>query len=152
MAARHPIQDIRDAVCLEAYNDGWTTKQLAEIIGKSVKTIRRWIQDARNNPEPPDLELWMSGAGKECIHHKPIVRGMPVLCLDCLARATTDQEIDGACGIPTHPNLRRGKPVGQATEEHPDKELSAGEIAASVQSQGTPAFIPRLNTKKGRAR
>ncbi len=139
MAARHPIQDIRDAVCLEAYNDGWTTQELAKIIGKSPKTIRRWIQNARENPEPPDLELWMSGAGKSCIHHKPIVRGMPVLCLDCLARATTQEQINAACGLPTHPSLRRGR-INQNPVE--DESKSAAEIAADVQRKGPAKFKP----------
>ncbi len=145
MAARHPIQDIRDAVCLEAYHDGWTTEELARIIGKSVKTIRRWIQNARNNPEPPDLELWMNGLGKSCIHHKPIVRGMPVLCLDCLARATTEEQIDSACGIPTHPAFRRGRINQNPTT---DENLSAAEIAADVQAKGIPAFRPRSGRAK----
>jgi transcriptional regulator with XRE-family HTH domain len=145
MAARHPIQDIRDAVCLDAYNDGWTTEELARVIGKSVKTIRRWIQDARNNPDAPDLELWMSGAGKQCSHHRPIVRGMPVLCLDCLARASTREEVDAASGIPTHPALRRGR---ISKDSKPDTDLSAGEIAASVQPTGPGKFRPRLKAPK----
>lgn len=108
MPKSHPIQPTRDAVCLAAYLDGWTVKQLAEAIGVSVRTVYRWIVRAKNNPAPPDLELWISGVGKACIHGKPIVRGMPVLCLDCLET-----------GLPDHPALRQGDPVGgYATSEY----------------------------------
>ena len=109
MARRHPIQDTRDAVCLLAYLEGWTVEELAEIIGKSERTIHRWLKRAKETSDPPDLELWMSGFGKQCPHSKPIVRGMPVLCLDC------DQT-----GMPNHPAFRQGEPLSTASEDQPD--------------------------------
>ena len=108
MSARHPIQPTRDAVCLAAYLDGWTTQELADTCSVSPRTMARWLGRAKNNVEPPDLELWMSGAGKACPHSKPIVRGMPVLCLDCLQT-----------GLPSHPAFRRG-----ITNRRPDRDNS----------------------------
>jgi len=124
MPRRHPIQDTRDAVCLAAYLDGWTVAELSEIIGVSERTIHRWLKRAKETTEPPDLELWMSGAGKACRHGKPIVRGMPVLCLDCMET-----------GLPNHPHFRQGDPVGGVkTSEH--------------QPDGVPKFKPNIKGAK----
>ncbi len=142
---RHPIQDTRDAVCLLAYLDGWNVAELAEKIGRSARTINRWIQRARSNTSPPDLELWMSGAGKACPHSQPIVRGMPVLCLDCLELARTPEEIAASCGLPSHPALRRGAPIGSVSK---DSEASPAEIAASVQHHGPAKFQPNIKSPK----
>ena len=134
MSARHPIQPTRDAVCLAAYLDGWTTQELADTCSVSPRTMARWLGRAKNNVEPPDLELWMSGAGKACPHSKPIVRGMPVLCLDCLQT-----------GLPSHPAFRRGAPIGAPTETTQD---SPAEIAATVQPTGAAKFRPKAKQAK----
>jgi hypothetical protein len=128
------LQPIRDAVCLDAYNDLISVGSIAKACGKSRVTIWRWIKRAKDNPRPPDLTIWANDGGKYCRHRKPIVPGMPVLCIECWAT-----------GNPEHPALRRGR-ISEAPQ--PDKNLSAGEIAASVQSQGTPAFIPKIRQKK----
>ncbi len=47
----------------------------------------------------------MNGVGKACIHHRPIVPGMPVLCLDCLEAGN----IAGSTGLPNHPAMKREK-------------------------------------------
>jgi hypothetical protein len=92
------VQDVREAVCLAAWDEGMTTRQLASIYGVTVRTIQRWLTRSRLATVPVRLELLMSGAGKACIHGRPLVLGMPVLCLDC------DQT-----GIPGHPAFRQDK-------------------------------------------
>jgi hypothetical protein len=144
VSRRHPIQTTRDAVCLQAYLDGWTTAELAETCSVSPRTMARWLRRAEANQEPPDLELWMSGAGKACPHQKPIVRGMPVLCLDCLERATTASEREAACGIPTHPALRRGANLGAATEAKNESNLHP----KTLQPDGPAKFKPKIRAKK----
>ncbi len=131
MPRRHPIQDTRDAVCLAAYLDGWTTAELAKIIGVSYRTICRWLKRAKETSDPPNLELWMSGAGKQCLHGKPIVRGMPVLCLDCLET-----------GLPNHPVFRQGDPVGGlTTSEHQPQGTPKSKLAS-------PSAQPNLPRRK----
>ncbi len=104
--ANDELQPLRDQVCLDAYNHLWSIATLAEWIGKSRVTIWRWVKRAKENQRPPDLEIWMNGVGKACIHHRPIVPGMPVICLDCVERLGTSPEVTG---MPEHPAFRRVK-------------------------------------------
>lgn len=139
MPRRHPIQDTRDAVCLLAYLDGWTTQELAEHIGRSERTIQRWIARAREIDEAPDLELWMSGAGKACIHGKPIVRGMPVLCLDCMETGMAD-----------HPAFKWGKISTVNREGAPAeiaKALAKNPPSTTDQPDGPAKFRPKTSKR-----
>lgn len=95
-------------------------QELAEIIGIAPRTIHRWLKRAKETVSPPSLELWMNGAGKACIHGKPIVRGMPVLCLDCMET-----------GLPNHPAFKRGDPIGGVkTSEHQPKGTPKSRLAS----------------------
>ena len=105
------LQPIRDAVCLDAYNDLMPVGKIAEAIGKNRVTVWRWIKRARENPRPPDLTIWANDSGSLCRHRKLIVPGMGVLCIECWGT-----------GMPNHPALMRGDPVGgvKTSEHQPD--------------------------------
>ncbi len=109
MPVRNPIQDIRDQVCLEAYQLQIGTRMLALICGVSQRSIQLWIARARGNANPPRLQIMMSGAGKDCMHVPGgILLGMPVICLDC-----------HQTGLPNHPAFRRGRIAGEQEKKKP---------------------------------
>ncbi len=109
MPVRNPIQDIRDQVCLEAYQLQIGTRMLALICGVSQRSIQLWIARARQNQNPPRLQIMMSGHGKDCVHVPGgILLGMPVICLDC-----------HMTGLPNHPAFRRGRIAGETEKKKP---------------------------------
>lgn len=127
------LQPIRDAVCLDAYNDLMPVQAIAEACGKSRITIWRWIKRARNNPRPPNLAIWANDSGSTCRHGRPIIPGMAVLCIECWQT-----------GIPNHPDLRWGR-IGASTGTIND---SPAEIAAAVQPRGAAKFQPNIKAPK----
>ncbi len=145
--AGEEFQDIRDAVCLDAYNQLIAVKALALIIGISRVTVWRWIRRARENPRPPDLEIWMSGAGKACAHRRPIVPGMPVICLDCLER-----DSPSPTGLPDHPAFRREKAceASEKPKAPPKSKLQAEAQGKVVYATAQSAGIGRDSTRSSR--
>ncbi len=119
----------------------WTVDDLVRHTGKSKRRIQWGLQRARRDPvefatvwdiewrSSPNAFIeehqcaWHGGAGGE------IPQDFPAGCLFCL-KAGLEAMI-----------RRHGKPIG--TPDQPDKELSPGEIAASVQPDGPAKFKPK---------
>lgn len=133
--ATDELQPIRDAVCLEAYNDLMPVGQIAGAIGKSRQTVWRWIKRAKENPRPPNITIWANDSGSTCRHGKPVVPGMAVLCIECWAT-----------GVPNHPAMKWGQI--RSDSETQDKSTTGTEIAKSVQPYGPAKFKP--NTKRAK--
>lgn len=142
------VQDIRDAVCLDALNDGISVQTLALITGRSRITIWRWIKRARDNPDPPNLEIWCNNTGKACIHGRPIVPGMPVLCVDCIEKGN----IDGCTGVPTHPAMRKVKYREKPKDPPKSKALSGtdGKVVWELPATGQASTATPAKAKETR--
>ncbi len=147
-ALRKPKTARLEALWLEAQKKlFWTVDDLIAFTGKSRRRIQAGLKRARDEPIEIktvwDIE-WISNSNafisaEQCKWHGgpgvPIPEEYPVGCLFCLAAGLMAMI------------RRHGKPIG-TTVNQADKDLTAAEIAASVQSQGTPVFTPRVKKPK----
>lgn len=128
---------------LDQIEAGKTTREIASRAKVDPRSVRRGAQRARDWYEHRKLPrfrfIWPVGMltpFSPC-RHGEIVRGARVYCVVCHKTGCDHWKA-------LDPN-QGSKP---STEGIEDKKLSPAEIAADVQSKGTPVFQARLKTKK----
>ncbi len=127
--------------------EGTTTRRIAEANGLAIRTVQERVQRARDWHEhmvsqglqfgdPDYIRVVVRGIVGSClcIHGRPLNSDGTWVCADCTKTNN-----------PGHKSFRRGR-ISVAPQ--PDKALSAAEIAADVQTKGTPAFVPHIKNKK----
>ena len=118
------------------------TKQLATSLGRSIRLVQLYTQQARAwlKRNRTEITLVMRGVVGACIHGLPIMRveGEKVwVCLDC--DVTND---------PEHPDFRRGQ-IHRKNRDDKPAETDTKEPKPTIdQPKGKPAFKPRIRKPK----